>query len=165
MNDIIEVTGYKWRTPLIRFVQKGKGITNITGEKLSEQQLMAAVKNVYQQLNMDITFYLALACVEQFCYKLYIELDRELQIDLMQIAQTIDTQIRECNLEYDSKRASGRLGRLEIGLLKPGTAEHYQAHCLAQGQRESQFKPLLLQYRTDCDFPFDRYSLQSTGSE
>lgn len=36
INDIIEVTGMYNNTQTIKFVQKGKGVTNITGEKLYE---------------------------------------------------------------------------------------------------------------------------------
>jgi hypothetical protein len=36
MNDLVEVTGFFRKTPLLRFVQKGKGVTNLTGEKLYE---------------------------------------------------------------------------------------------------------------------------------
>jgi hypothetical protein len=44
MNDIVEVAGLYGRTPLIRFVQKGKGVVSFTGEKLYEVQVIAAVE-------------------------------------------------------------------------------------------------------------------------
>ena len=43
MNDLLEVTGFFHRTPLLRFVQKGKGVTNLTGEKLYEAQMIESV--------------------------------------------------------------------------------------------------------------------------
>jgi hypothetical protein len=42
MNDLVEVTGFFHRTPLLRFVQKGKGVTNLTGEKLYEAQIISS---------------------------------------------------------------------------------------------------------------------------
>ena len=36
INDLVQVTGFLHATPLFRFMQKGKGVTNITGEKLYE---------------------------------------------------------------------------------------------------------------------------------
>jgi hypothetical protein len=36
MNDIVEVTGHNHQTPLIRFIQKGKGVVSFTGGKLYE---------------------------------------------------------------------------------------------------------------------------------
>ena len=44
MNDIVEVTGLHNRTPLVRFIQKGKGVVSFTGEKLYEVQVIAAVE-------------------------------------------------------------------------------------------------------------------------
>ena len=43
MNDLVEVSGFFHRTPLLRFVQKGKGVTSLTGEKLYEGQAIDAV--------------------------------------------------------------------------------------------------------------------------
>ena len=43
INDIVHTEGAYHNTPLIRFVQKGKGVTNITGEKLYESQLTEAI--------------------------------------------------------------------------------------------------------------------------
>ena len=40
MNDIVEVVGLHERTPLIRFIQKGKGVVSFTGEKLYETQVI-----------------------------------------------------------------------------------------------------------------------------
>ena len=44
MNDLVEVTGFFRKTPLLRFVQKGKGVTSLTGEKLYEAQVIDAFK-------------------------------------------------------------------------------------------------------------------------
>src|SRR5215218_7945112 len=43
MNDIVEVAGHYRKTPLIRFIQKGKGVVSFTGERLYETQVIAAV--------------------------------------------------------------------------------------------------------------------------
>jgi hypothetical protein len=42
MNDILEVTGFHNQTPMVRFVQKGKGVVSFTGEKLYEAQVIEA---------------------------------------------------------------------------------------------------------------------------
>lgn len=168
MNDIVEVTGFKRRTPLLKFIQKGKGVTNITGEKLTEHQLVEAVEKAKQDLQIDTAFYMALAYVEQGHYKLYIEQtpeqSAEHDIDPDQIAKTIDTLLKAGNIEYDSKRASQRLKPLTVRLLKPGTAEAYKTHCINKGQRESQYKVVLLQYRKHVDFPIENHCMNGAAS-
>lgn len=153
MNDIIEVTGYRKNTPLIRFVQKGKGVTNITGEKLSEQQLMMAVEEINKEKNISIPFYIALTKVESSHYILYLEAD----IDTDEYSLVIDEKLQILNSEYQSKRASGRLNPLIARCLKLGTGEKYKSFSIANGCRESQFKYLLLQNEDDCNFPFDKF--------
>lgn len=156
MNDIIEVTGTYNATPLLTFIQKGKGVTNITGEKLSEQQIITALEKVKKNYDINIPFYLALACVEQARYLLYVELNDQ-GISEDEIIESIEQQLYKSNVEYASKRDSGRLHPLEVKLVKQGTAEAYKQYCLDKGQRESQYKPLLLQYQSDTNFPFEKY--------
>ena len=64
MNDLIEVTGHFNRTPTIRFLQKGKGVTNITGEKLYEHQVSEAVEEVLSARGLSSEFFVMLADVE-----------------------------------------------------------------------------------------------------
>ena len=49
INDIVEVNGRYNSTPAIRFTQKGKGVTNITGEKLYENQLVQVMEAIKQE--------------------------------------------------------------------------------------------------------------------
>ena len=61
----------------------------------------------------------------------------------------MDRRLGELNIEYHSKRASGRLQPLEVTVLKSGAADAYKAACVRAGQREGQFKPVVLQFRRD----------------
>ena len=49
MNDIVRVTGRLHATPLLAFVQKGKGVTSLTGEKLYESQVLEAVRRAAEE--------------------------------------------------------------------------------------------------------------------
>ena len=73
MNDLIEVTGWFHQTPTIRFVQKGKGVTNLTGEKLYEFHVMNAMEAVQQGYQTTVDFYLMLADPKELRYTLYLE--------------------------------------------------------------------------------------------
>jgi hypothetical protein len=61
MNDIVEVAGMYRQTPLIRFIQKGKGVVSFTGEKLSEVQVIAAVEAALASLRGRYHFIAAVA--------------------------------------------------------------------------------------------------------
>lgn len=163
MNDIVEVVGMENATPLLSFVQKGKGVTNITGEKLAEQQVISALEAIKQARGIDIPFYLSLACVEQAHYLVYIEMEDE-HYPASQLADEIEQGLYKANVEYASKRGSGRLNPLEVKYVKPGTADAYKTFCVEKGQRESQYKPMLLQYQADNAFPFEQYLVSVTLS-
>jgi len=157
MHDIVEVTGEKYKIPLLKFVQKGKGITNITGEKLSESQLIQAMQQVTDEQGIEILFYMALADEAQACYDIYLETSDLLSVANCDLAEKVEHRIRALNVEYDSKRASGRLKKLHISLLRTGTKDALKSYYVSKGMRENQFKILLVQYLKEFDFPIDEY--------
>ena len=157
MNDIIRVTGHFYSTPTIQFIQKGKGVTNITGEKLYESQVIQAIKLAEHERSFSSSFFILLADPEQAMYRLLIELDQPIHQELSRLGQTVENHLQAINIEYAQKRASGRLKALQVVLLQKGSGEAYKAFCLAKGQREGQFKTLILQYQQDFTFPYHQY--------
>ena len=70
------------------------------------------------------------------------------------IADGVERALAEINMEYKEKRASGRLAPLAASILGSGTSDAYKAMHLAAGQRDTQYKPVVLTYARDCRFPF-----------
>ena len=163
MNDIITVTGMFRATPAIEFVQKGKGVTNITGEKLSENQVVSAVRSTEDELGLASGFFLMLADIEGAVYRLVVEWSGTDESNAERLLESVERKLGELNLEYAQKRASGRLRRLELVPVSPGAGEAYKQHCLEQGQREGQFKLMALQYQHECAFPFDDFRINWTA--
>ena len=163
MNDIIRVTGYFHRTPTIQFVQKGKGVTNITGEKLYESQVIQAMKLTEQEQSFSSPFFMVLADLEQTRYHLLIELPDPRVNARSNLGETVDKHLQAINIEYAQKRASGRLHPLKVTSLCSGTGEAYKIFCLEKGQREGQFKSLVLQYKQEFLFPFHPFLYDSAA--
>lgn len=153
MNDLIEVTGWFHRTPTIRFVQKGKGVTNLTGEKLYEFHVMNAVEAIQKAYQTTVDFYVMLADPLTLQYTLYLE---HPPLDFF-VGYKLEQHLGQANLEFQAKRESERLQPLRVVYVRPGTGEAYKAHCLQQGQRDAQFKVVRLQYAKDCSFDFPNY--------
>ncbi len=156
MNDLLEVTGHFRGTPLLRFLQKGKGVTSLTGEKLYEAQAIEAVRDAAAKYGFTASFFLLVADEEASAYRLWVEADGAAQ-DARAIAAAVDHRLGELNIEYHSKRASERLHPLSLGWLKPGAAEACKAAAVRKGQREGQFKPTVLQYRKDLNLRLEDY--------
>lgn len=155
MNDLVTVSGFFQSTPLLRFVQKGKGVTSLTGEKLYESQAIAAIQQGARELGLEPAFFLLVADEQRGGYELLIETAEA--IDRERLAAAVDQQLGRMNLEYHSKRASGRLRPVAVTPLGPGSAEAHKAAYLRAGQRESQFKPVILQYRRDLRWAPEGY--------
>jgi hypothetical protein len=155
MNDLVEVTGTFNRTPLLRFLQKGRGVTSLTGEKLYEAQVIAAVQDVAGDHGITTSFFVLVADEQRAAYQLYVEVQTSARADAEAVSRAVDARLGGLNIEYESKRASGRLGPLRVSWLIPGTADAYKAAAVRTGKREGQFKPAVLTYRKDLAFPFD----------
>jgi hypothetical protein len=156
MNDLVEVTGQHANTPLFRFVQKGRGVTSLTGEKLYEAQVIEAVQHAASRFGFAAGFFLAIAEEERAAYSVFIERD-DAAAGSADVAAEIDRRLSELNLEYRSKRSSGRLSPLSVSWLSPAAAEAYKSACVQSGQREGQFKPAVLQYRAQVKLDLDQY--------
>jgi hypothetical protein len=157
MNDLLEVTGFFHRTPLLRFVQKGKGVTSLTGEKLYEAQVIDALQQAASRHGHAYRFFVLVADEGEPAYRLFIEAGGDRPPAADDFAAEVDHGLGQLNIEYHGKRQSGRLRPLTVAWLARGTAEAYKAACVQAGQRESQFKPPALQYRKDLTFPFEAH--------
>ena len=157
MNDIVRVAGRLNDTPCLEFVQKGKGVTSITGEKLYEGQVIDAVTAVTACLGVPAEFFVMLADEEDSVYTLFIESRAGAEL-----AEALDRRLRKINVEYDAKRGSGRLAPVRVGVLRAGAGAAYRAERVARGQRDAQFKYLHLQYARECAFDFGAHRLPAS---
>jgi hypothetical protein len=158
MNDVVRAGPSIANTPTFDFVRKGRGVTSLTGEKLSEDQVIAAMTSIGRRIPSPPSFYVFLAEADRGGYRAFIEFSG--LIDDCKIIQTaLDEELRTLNIEYASKRASGRLKSLTVVPLARGTSNAYRKHCVQKGQRESQLKVLTLQNADECDFDFQAHIL------
>ena len=145
INDVVRAERGGGLCPGLRFVRKGRGVTSITGEKLSEDQVITAVAQVLGRRHVMAASYLVLADEERARYVLCLELDA--CPPLKALASELDAALQELNTEYDDKRASGRLLAPEVVGLRPGSGERIKAAQLEAGVREAQYKPTILDYQ------------------
>jgi hypothetical protein len=148
INDIVRVEDFHGTFPMIRFVQKGSGVTSMTGEKLYESQYLEAVNKSLDALNIQAGFHLAFADIERSMYQCFVELEEHNPEEgriVSRLSASIDDSLQKMNPEYAAKRRSNRLGPLQVHSLRPNAFTAYKAEKLKQGQREGQFKITHLQ--------------------
>lgn len=158
LNDIVEVCGHFHNVPTLRFLQKGIGCTSITGEKLYECQVLSAMRSLEQRLGFRSRFFQLLADEDQATYRLYLEPDNPATPDLPTLASALESELSKLNIEFRSKRESGRLQPCQVALLRSGTLSLYKEHSVALGKRETQLKIGCLRYRSEADFDLDAHT-------
>ena len=151
INDIVQATHRVNATPTIQFVQKGKGVTNITGEKLTEAQILESMRRLRFILGDDPPFFVVLADEANSKYLLCMETDAD--FDIADVLSHFDQSLAEQNIEYESKRKSDRLRPPELIRLPIGTGFNYRTRLVEDGQRDSQFKYMYLQYLSETLVP------------
>jgi hypothetical protein len=146
MNDIIEVDGFYNQFPRFRFVQKGAGITSLTGEKLTEVQFMTAVQETAGELALSVPFYIGFANFDTSAYHFFVEFEQPPEASTIErFRTTLDRKLRAANKEYESKRGSNRIKEPYFYRLPRHAFDQFKADCTSRGFRDGQFKLTHLQ--------------------
>jgi len=150
INDVIEVMGRYQNTPTIVFKRKGRGMANITGEKLSVNQLIDAFNTVGQDLTVVVNHFKAEPDYDKSRYVFKVESDSLTEDKRLALLQGVDNRLSELNIEYQAKRKSGRLAAPVMHVMKLGWYERQKKELAAEGKRVFQAKTVLL----DAKQPF-----------
>lgn len=142
MNDIVEVRGHVGRTPRIAFLRKGRDMLSMTGEKLHLNQVQEALLEAVATEGLALWQYRLVADVERMAYDLLLEPSGApwTAEAAARVAAGLDDGLSRRNIEYASKRKSGRLGPPRPVLMRAGWAEALSRAAFARGRREAQFK-------------------------
>jgi len=142
INDLVRVVDFYRRTPVIQFVRKGDGISSITGEKLTEAQVTAALLDVVERDGYDLAH--VTACVEWGeppGYALYCEPARPWTEErCRRFLGAVDRALSVRNIEYEAKRTSRRLAMPVLKLVAPGSFTALRQQRVADGAPEAQVK-------------------------
>ncbi len=152
IDDIITVDGFFNKTPVIEFVQKGLHAVSMTGEKLYESHVNAAIIKAADRHGLLIGFFSA--CPEIGSPSRYIFLiefnedpPREKKVALL---RSIEEELYHQNQEYEYVRKAELLGPPVLKVVRRGDFERYRAKKISEGMLDSQFKAPELS--SDCAF-------------
>ena len=143
ISDLVRCVGYHGRAPLIEFLNKGAHYSSLTGEKLSEHQVIAAVESAQRCAGLRLKSYLLVPTWgEPPYYSLLVE-EGELESPAMTdgFARAVEDELRGQNVEYINKRDTLRLGPVEILRVRNGSWSEFQKRRLVQsGGTVEQYK-------------------------
>lgn len=146
INDIVEIRGFYNQFPLFSFVRKGEGVTSLTGEKLTEPQVVQALDEVSRERGIQTEFY-NLFCDENLMrYRLFVEFPPSVTGESKRVfATAVDEKLRVLNREYEIKRGSQRLEPPILEELGKRSYERLKETLVSRGMaREGQYKEVYL---------------------
>jgi len=150
MNDVIEVVGRHENAPVIVFRRKGRGMSNLTGEKLSVNQLIQAMDDAAKETGLSANHFRAEPDGESSRYVFKVEFASPPDAETARhFLNAVDRQLATSNIEWKGKRGSGRLKPPVLQIMKPGWYERGKQALVASGKRLFQAKTVLLDAKTN----------------
>ena len=142
IDDIITVDGFFNKTPLIEFVQKGLNAVSLTGEKLYESQVNAAVLRAVEKSKLLLKFFSAtIEPATPGHYVFLVEFDGSPAFgEKRSLLVAIEEGLRVENREYNDLRNEGLLGEPVLKVVREGDFERYRQKRIAAGAHDGQFK-------------------------
>ncbi len=149
LRDEIEVCGHYRQCPLIRFVGKADGISDMVGEKLAEIHCREVIEHVLAQHQLHPAFIMMVPAFDvPRHYSLYLQDDSLIKNSALveQIRQSVDSGLKK-NPYYAQALSLGQLAPLAVCIFKPNAIHGYQLYeqaCLQRGIRLGNIKPVMM---------------------
>lgn len=155
INDIVEVTGFRGRAPLLAFIRKGGEMANITGEKMHVNHFITAVTEVARAFHLEVEQFRVVPDYIYGRYEIYLELEHAVEKGLLLngVLPALERALESVNMEYEQKRRSKRLAPLCLHLMKRGWSRRaMRRDIVLAGRRDTQYKwQILADARRDTD--------------
>lgn len=143
ISDLVRCVGYHGQAPLLEFLNKGAHYSSMTGEKISEHQVITAVEAAQRAASVAVTSYLLAPVWDDPPYYALLVEEGDLPGEAAseRLAGTVECELRRQNVEYICRRDSLRLGPVRILPIPNGSwAEFQRQRLVRSGGTVEQYK-------------------------
>ncbi|MYD42745.1 MAG: GH3 auxin-responsive promoter family protein [Gammaproteobacteria bacterium] len=151
-EQVIKVTGKVHATPTIEFVQQGERVVNLTGENLTESNIVDAIESLNEKQGCEITQFLMLYDENQKIYELFVESSGEWTTKEFRI--WLDETLAQNNEHWQTSRLAARLKSPRIVRIRTGTIDAFRVQAVRNGYEDSLLVTPHLQSRQACKIDF-----------
>lgn len=157
IGDVVRCTGFVERTPTFEFLHRAGRTCSLTGEKLTEEQVSAAMNDVARELSASVESFTMAPAKDGFPrYVALVEFSTPLEEEAMaRWPAALDAALGRHNSEYTGKRGSQRLASPELWVVAPGSFEAQRKAKLVGATSDSQLKPMYLTRKSEIADTFD----------
>ncbi|MFN0136898.1 MAG: GH3 auxin-responsive promoter family protein [Phycisphaerae bacterium] len=142
LDDVVKVRGWVEHTPVLEFLHRAGRVSSMAGEKLTEHQLVQAVRSACKRLAVpEFDFVVGPRWADPPSYVL----SAHAEVSDALVA-AIDESLGQQNFEYESRRKSNRLGGLSFRALGAGAIDRMDQRLMASRRSTSE------QYKRPCLF-------------
>lgn len=157
IGDVVRVAGFLGRTPVVGFLHRFGATCSLTGEKLTEPQIVAAVHDSAERLALQLAQFVAFPSLEPFPHYVFLVHFKDVPEPLLlrRFLEAIDRELQVLNIEYAAKRGSLRLANPTLMVTGPGGFETAKPRETSARPAEEQIKPRHLSRNPDFHKGFD----------
>ena len=150
LHDIIEIIGFTGTTPNLIFKTKSGEILNISQEKIPAIEVVNKIKD---GLNLSFKQVQIFENHDEKNYEIYIELEKETQINANELASKLNEILIESFELYELYNRMGLMTPLKVILMKNGWIESLYAMKSKGNVPKSQIKlPLIITEKPDKEY-------------
>lgn len=145
IKDVIRVTGFIGKNPLIQFAYRKEQLINITGVKLTIEHITTAIKNFETALNVRISDYSLYTDTDFTPWRIvaFMEFDSEIAPgDENIVRETLDHELTKVNAEYGRMLKIGECSPCVVCAVKKNTYSEYRKMKVKSGASDNQVKTI-----------------------
>ena len=143
IKDVIRVTGYYDKIPLIQFAYRKEQLINITGVKLTIEHITTAIENFQKQIGVTISDYSLYTDTDFTPWRIvaFIEFDKDIPENIEnEVREFFDEELTKVNPEYGRMLKVGECSKSFLCAVKKGTYAEYRRWKVKNGASDNQVK-------------------------
>lgn len=162
MGDCVQVNGFNGEVPVIEFLYRLGKTSSMTGEKLTEHQVLQAAKVTTENCQFGPEEFLCFPCSGELPhYSLILDFgqSKHSNEDIKRWGTEFDARLKQFNSEYSDKCQTARLGSLRLYRASAGQLRSHRFNKRATGVSEEQVKSEVLSAHLDLHKQYEQLQL------
>lgn len=146
MGDIIEIKGYYYNAPIVKFCYRRKQMVNIAGEKMDIGSILNVIHYYEEYFGIDVNDFCIYPDKDsipgKYVFLLEVDKDTKMDVSYKKRTEKMDYLLKNMNMDYKDCRELHEIGKPIVHYLKEGTFQRFKETLYMQGKEVGQHKPV-----------------------